>query len=155
MRCEHAPTSEDLLAWVRHTTGFDIDAFRIPENVNLAPVGPEERRVVYKLPGKNVAVIFNRMTKDMRRVLPDSEDPGEWMQLVLGLDSGSTVRAAAKFMENGVGLNCFTQYDKLHRLIRDVKLSVESTDHINRALLQGCFLMSLSGKPFGSGGVWF
>jgi hypothetical protein len=64
------------------------------------------------------------------------------------------------FSENarrgGSGLNIFVVWDKIHRLIRDIKLASEHTagSDLYRALLHTSFVFSLNQRPFGSG-EWF
>lgn len=59
--------------------------------------------------------------------IPDDVDLSSLPQLTVILDSGSTGRAAASFAKHQLHLNVFVVWDKIHRLIRDIKLAAEKS----------------------------
>ena len=132
--------------------GRSIDQFGIPECVQWKPVREGQRREVHR--GVHSIVDLARGSTDP--VLPASVDLGCLPQLTVAMDSGSVGRAAANFAKNKMHANVFIVYDKIHRLIRDIKLAMEHTGgkEIYKATLHANFVFSLNQKPFGSG-EWF
>jgi hypothetical protein len=132
--------------------GRSIDQFGIPECVQWKPVREGQRREVHR--GVHSIVDLARGSTDP--VLPASVDLGCLPQLTVAMDSGAVGRAAANFAKNKMHANVFIVYDKIHRLIRDIKLAMEHTGgkEIYKATLHANFVFSLNQKPFGSG-EWF
>ena len=132
--------------------GRSIDQFGIPECVQWKPVREGQRREWHR--GVHSIVDLARGSTDP--VLPASVDLGCLPQLTVAMDSGSVGRAAANFAKNKMHANVFIVYDKIHRLIRDIKLAMEHTGgkEIYKATLHANFVFSLNQKPFGSG-EWF
>ena len=139
------------------STGKSLDDFLIPAEVRWKPVSQNEVRIVDTSdPIKNKAVIYDKETGRSHEVLPENQLPGTWCQLTAALDSGSIGRAGMSFARNSVFLNLFCIFDKIHRLIRDLKLAAEGSEDasIYRAMLQMSFVFSLNQRPFGSGTWW-
>ena len=138
------------------STGKSTDNLRTPDSCHLKPVGPDEVRIVDDAdPLIDKEIIYNRVTRQGVRVLPDDQDPGVWPQATVVLDSGSIGRAGALFAMRHLRLNLFCLWDKIHRCIRDIKLALEHSvgGYVHRALLHMCYIWSLNAKPQGSG-VW-
>ena len=132
--------------------GRSIDQFGIPECVQWKPVREGQRREWQG--GVHSIVDLARGRTDP--VLPASVDLGCLPQLTVAIDSGSVGRAAANFAKHKMHANVFIIYDKIHRLIRDIKLAMEHTGgkELYKATLHANFIFSLNQKPFGSG-EWF
>ena len=150
---------QGISALVKQTTSYGLDDFAIPDKVCLRRVEDSEVRVVDTSdPNHFTAYIVNRDTQETTELLPDGVDPGSFRQLTIQLDSGSIGRAGACFVKNSgkLLLFLFVLYDKIHRLIRDIKLAADKAcgGDLYRALLHYSFLCSLNQRPFGSGS-WF
>ena len=89
-----------------------------------------------------------------KEVLPWTEDPGKWNQLTIGMDPGSVGRGGAGFARNKLVIFVYVVYDIIHKLIRDLKLAMETCPDVHKAVLCYTFIMSLNYRPFNSG-VWF
>ena len=140
-----------------HFSGKGIDALSIPEAATIRAVSVDEVRVVDESdPAMNRAFLMDSNTGVFRPVLPDDEDPGKWEQATFGLDSGAVGRAGAFFAKHKLKLFMHVVWDKIHRLIRDIKLACEhaANGDLLRALLRMCYVWSLNSKPFGSK-AWF
>lgn len=134
-------------------TGHKLDDFTINPGISWKPSLRNEYRSVKD--GKHV--FCDRATKlVIRDVVPPGIDVGDGLQVTAGMDSGSIGRAAANFAVNKVNLNLFVIYDKIHRLIRDIKLSSEKTSskELYKATLHTSFVFSLNQRPFGTG-EWY
>ena len=141
------------------TDSVSLDSFAIPADIIWQRVSDDDQRSTRIEDNNAVAYVFNRATKQRRRVFPPAMTSGELEmlhQLTVAMDSGSTGRAAGMFAVHKLGMNVFAVYDKIHRLIRDVKLAAEKAagGALYRALLHVCFVFSLNQRPFGSG-EWF
>jgi hypothetical protein len=136
-----------------------LDSFEIPAGIQWQRVSGDNQRAVRSDEHVNTAFIFDRHTRSKVPVFPPSltsDDLKDMLQLTVAMDSGSVGRAAAMFAVHKLGLNIYVVYDKIHRLIRDVKLAAEKAagGTLYRALLHICFVFSLNQRPFGSG-EWF
>lgn len=68
------------------------------------------------------------------QVLPAEVSPALLPQLVAGMDSGSKGRAGGFHSMFKLGLNLFMYWDKIHRIIRDMKVS--RATYVNARLVQ-------------------
>ena len=66
------------------------------------------------------------------------------------MDQGPTGLAAASFMRHHNYLIHFA-WDKIHRLIRDLKLSESSVPGLSQTMLMSSYVMGINYKPFGRG----
>jgi len=141
------------------TGSVSLDSFAIPADIIWQRVSGDDQRSTRIEDNNAVAYVFNRATKQRRHVFPPamtSEELEMLHQLTVAMDSGSTGRAGGMFAVHKLEMNVFVVYDKIHRLIRDVKLAAEKAagGALYRALLHVCFVFSLNQRPFGSG-EWF
>ncbi len=77
-------------------------------------------------------VIVDKRSGVRRAVVPDGVSIGNDLQLTVAMDSGAVGRAAANFAKNKLQHNIFVVYDKVHRLIRDIKLACERAGQTDR-----------------------
>ena len=145
-----------LNALMFRSTGRALSDCKIPDSCSLEPVLHNEVRVVVPDGFRLISYIIDRYTRAKRRVLPDDEDPAKWLSAVLSLDSGPTIRAGANYLIQKEKLNTFLHPDRIHRLIRDIKLAAEHSinKNIYRVTLWWVFVSSMNGKPFNSG-EWY
>ena len=133
--------------------GKILDDFQLPPDVFVQAVAPSEVRVVRPGPpgGKDEALILGS-DGSSRRVLP----PGlETIPLlVTQLDQGSIGSAGMAYAINELQCCMHAKFDKFHRIIRDIKLSISHccSGVFQKAMLYSSYLWSLNYKPFGSGG---
>ena len=59
-------------------------------------------------------------------VLGADENPGSWNQLLLSMDQGGCGRAGGAFAKHFLNRFVWVSFDIVHRLIRDIKLSLGS-----------------------------
>ena len=109
-----------------------ISDFILPQDVILRPVKAGEQRAVIPNGDGTARAFFSCDGEDgvltNTPVLPSSfASTQETMprQIVLGLDQGSKGAAGCAFGILGLGLNAHVRWDKYHRLVRDLKLSLE------------------------------
>ena len=86
-------------------------------NCELRPVGENERRIDHDIDGKSVAFLVDKNTYSRRRIIADGLD--RIPMAILGVDQCSVNKAGQHFMDS-VGVFCFSYWDKIHRLIRDI-----------------------------------
>ena len=128
--------------------------FMPPAKFQWKPVGPNETRVVLPQGSQNMAVIRKEEAHATVRVVPSSFASAQRVKLlVLGLDQGSTGTAGVIFSGDHLGAMLLPKFDKYHRCIRDLKLSLT---HCCRGLfmktqLYTSFLWGLHYKPSGTG----
>ena len=78
--------------------------------------------------GRTVRAFFKKEGEAKTHVLPDSfaATQGTMPQLlVVGLDQGSKGSAGMAFAVLYLSLVCYIRWDKFHRIVRDLKLSIE------------------------------
>ena len=129
--------------------GRSLDEYDI-EHANLEPAAEGEVRVVVSSPAGNVAYLVNRAEGTQRRVLP--EGLVDIPLLVLLLDQGSIGSAGSGFTDHLQKL-ILMKWEKIHRLIRDIKLPfLKSCKGAPlKAQVYSSYLWNISSKPFGSG----
>lgn len=135
-----------------------LRTFTLPECLeHIRPVMPNEVRITIPSdsePGIDVAMIHNKTSGDATIVLPLSVVPRNvgFPLLVLGLDQGSLGSAGAGYMENE-RMMIWCRWDKYHRCVRDIKLSITHACHglFLKAQLYTGHIWSMNFKPFGTG----
>jgi hypothetical protein len=135
----------------------DLDDFQLPSNVFVQAVhvgSPDsDVRVVRRGPpgGRDTALILGS-NGTVRQVLPAGLETVPL--LVTGLDQGSVGSAGMAYAINELGCCMHAKFDKFHRIIRDIKLSISHccSGVFQKAMLYSSYLWSLNYKPFGSGG---
>ena len=134
----------------------DLDAFRLPEDWHINPVTGHQVRVVRMGPQTDTAYLFDPETRDRQAVLPDTalaSTQGQGVNLlVLGLDQGSVGAAGAAFLDHK-GFMVHTKWDKFHRCIRDIKLTLQHCcgGVFLKTQLYTSYLWGVNYKPFGTG----
>ena len=103
---------------------LNIDSFKLDESVHLDEVQPGEVRIVR--PGNagmtDVAMVV-RSDRSTQQVLPKGFE--ESLLLVVALDQGAIGVAGIAYGINKMKLMLAVKFDKFHRAIRDVKLSLK------------------------------
>lgn len=128
-----------------------LESFKLDSAVHLQPVAAGEIRVVRPGDaGTDTAVIVGA-DGTSQQVLPDDFQDADL--LVVCLDQGSIGAAGMAFAINQLGLTMSCRFDKFHRIIRDIKLSLKHCcDGIFcKAQLYSAYLYGLNYKPFGKG----
>lgn len=126
----------------------DIDCFVLPPEAHVRAVGEsEERCTSTSMP--HHSFIRNKFTKEKLRVLPP--DLHDCKLLLLQLDQGSIGAAGVAFAEYGDGRMITAKFDKIHRMIRDIKGAAQSVPIFQKAKLWSAYLFSLNKRPFGKG----
>ena len=98
-----------------------LDDFHLPQSCCVRPVQHNEMRQSVQEGNITVAYIRNKDTAERRLVLP--QDVSQVRMLILGLDEGSSGTAgvaAAAFQQKKT---VWAKFDKIHRIIRDLKLA--------------------------------
>ena len=134
--------------------GKTLDDFQLPPDVFVQAVAsPDDVRVVRRGPpgGTDEALIWTS-NGSARRVLPAGLETIPL--LVAGLDQGSIGSAGMAYAINELQCCMHTKFDKFHRIVRDIKLSISHSCSgvFQKAMLYSSYLWSLNYKPFGSGG---
>jgi hypothetical protein len=155
-RLERVATFRQLQAYsntlLSATSGrLCLDSFRLPPNVHAHPVRSGEVRVLRAGLTEDEALVCNRITGDKVSILPDGFDSVKLV--ILGLDQGSIGCAGHAFAESHMEAMVHTKYDKLHRIVRDVKLSFQRAAGgvFLKAQVYSSYVWGVNHKPFGSG----
>ena len=134
---------------------LNIDSFKLDGvGVHLQPVAPGEVRVVR--PGDEGmttdAAVIVKAGQTFEQVLPN--DFTNSLLLVVNLDQGSIGEAGMAFAIHHKALMVWARFDKFHRIIRDVKLSLKHCcgGVFLKTQLFTSYLYGLNYKPFSSGG---
>ena len=130
-----------------------IDSFKLDDSVHLQPVAPGEIRVV-RCGGEgmtDIAVII-KADQTFVQVLPDGF--ADSLLLLVNLDQGSIGAAGMAFGIHHKELMAVVRFDKFHRIIRDVKLSLKHCcgGVFLKTQLFSSYVYGLNYKPFNSGG---
>lgn len=119
------------------------------ESILVTPLKPGDTRwvsgqeIFVQYAGTAVAATF-RCAIDCHRPM-----------LISLMDQSATNMAAASYLQSK-GFNCSMQWDKIHRLVRDIKLSQEASDEkcLVKSHLASMYLFGINYRPFGSGGFF-
>ena len=130
-------------------TGKPLDQYRVPPGACIGPVSEGEVRVVQGGDLVDTALVVGE-NGGCKRVLPANLDMVDL--LVLVLDQGSNGTAAEGFTQEEAFLILY-RWDKVHRLIRDIKgaLSHSLSGLCLKAQLYSSYIWNLHRKPFGNG----
>jgi hypothetical protein len=128
---------------------FSLSSFKPPSGLCLEPLSPGDSfQQITNATGKQLQITKKRgslVTQD----LAGFDDGTPVMTLVM--DQGPTGMASMAYLHS-LGLLLHCSFDKVHRCIRDLKLS---TQHASRSFKQSSlktsFVWSLNYKPFKSG----
>lgn len=132
---------------------LQLDSFKLDSAVYLDEVQPGEVRIVRRgEDGMTDTALIVKADKSVQRVLPDTVVSS--MLLVVGLDQGSIGAAGMAFAINKLKLMLLAKFDKFHRVIRDIKLSLKHccSGVFLKTQLFSSYIYGLNYKPFGAGG---
>ena len=128
-----------------------IQTFKMPENFHVRPVKANEGRKTVRGPHQDVSYIVDKETGVRTPILPAV--PITLPLLTLGLDQGSIGCGGAAFLMFWLSYMVHVIFDKIHRLIRDIKGAENGCCRkiFTKAKLWSAYLYSLNKRPFGSG----
>ena len=129
-----------------------LSSFKLPESFNVRPVKANERRKTVQGHDQDVSYIVNTESGVRTRILPPQ--PIKVRLLTLELDQGSIGCAGAAFVMFYLRLMVMAKFDKIHRLIRDIKGAENNCCKkiFTKAKLWSAYLYSINKRPFGKGG---
>lgn len=116
-----------------------------PDAFCLMPLKPGDRFEVWA----DGAHFFYARDENPVGILQDLGPVNSSPLLTVLMDQGLTGTAAGAFMISR-GVLCHFKWDKIHRLIRDIKLASQRS-RVTEAILMTSFVWSINYKPFGSG----
>jgi hypothetical protein len=143
--------SNQLRCVTRHSNPpVTMASFPMPDNATVRPVNAGERRCVERGRHQDVAYIVDQAGV-RHAVLPPA--PIKIPLLVLGLDQGGVGSAGCAFMPFALNYNVYSRFDKIHRLIRDLKGAEGNCckEIFTKSKLWSAYLWSINKRPFGSG----
>jgi len=127
-----------------------INYFKLPETFHIRPVRVREARKTVQGDVQDVSYIVDTETGVRTQILPSG--PIRVPLLTIGLDQGSIGSSGGAFMMFYLQLMVFIMFDKIHRLIRDIKKAENSCNKIwLKAKLWSAYVLSINKRPFGSG----
>jgi hypothetical protein len=126
-----------------------LDSFQLPREANIRPIAAGEERHLVETPGDFHVVLRNRITGEEVRVLPPGLDRVKL--LLLQLDQGAIGAAGVSFLEFELGYMVTAKFDKIHRLIRDMKGAAQTVAIFEKTKLWAAYLYTFNKRPFGSG----
>ena len=131
-----------------------LDSFDPPVGSNLRAVSNNEVREVMPNAGMDLHVITNTATGQQHEVLP--LDVTDVMLCIFQLDQGSVGCAGVPFASIHLGKMIEARFDKVHRLIRDLKGAEQECmgGIFNKCKFWSSYLLGLNNRPFNSGAHW-
>ena len=128
-----------------------LKTFAMPAGFCVRPVNSNEKRMTLRGRDRDIGYIENTETKVRTAILPDAAI--QVPVLILGLDQGSVGCAGCAFMQFHLHCMVYSKYDKIHRLIRDVKNAENGCCRkiFTKTKLWSAYLYALRKRPFGSG----
>jgi hypothetical protein len=134
-------------------SGRTIDDFDLPETSNVRPTHQDESRIVVPdaAGDRDTAYVVDRTSGEQLSVLPP--DCIKVPLLTLMLDQGSIGTAGAAFAIFHQGKMVHAKFDKVHRIIRDLKNSEKQCmDSIFMVCkMWSAYLYGMNNRPFNSG----
>lgn len=126
-------------------------SFKLPAGFHIRSVSASEGRKTVRGAHQDVSYIVNKVTKVRTAVLPPA--PIKVRLLVVQLDQGSIGCGGAAFVIFFLHMIVLAKFDKIHRLIRDLKGSENGCCRkiFTKTKLWSAYLYSLSKRPFGTG----
>ncbi len=124
--------------------------FMLPEGVHALPASEGQVRIVRERPQFDEAIMFDKASCPYWKLLPHSVE--DVAMLVLTLDQGSIGTAGIAYASH-MGAMVHAKFDKYHRCVRDIKLSLGHCcgGLFLKAQLHSSFLWGINFKPFGTG----
>ena len=128
-----------------------IKSFELPPGFNVRPIKGNEGRKTERGEHQDVSYIVDKETGTRTPILPPVRQPVR--MLTLGLDQGSIGSAGCAFLMFFLHYMVFCKFDKIHRLIRDIKGAENGCCQkiFTKTKLWSAYLFSLNKRPFGSG----
>ena len=128
-----------------------ITSFYMPNDFHIRPVSELEKRKTQVLHNTDISYMENGSTGVRTRILPAS--PILAPLLVIMLDQGGPGLAGVSFMAFKKEMMVFGKFDKIHRLIRDLKGAENGCcgKIFTKTKLWSAYIYSLNKRPFGSG----
>ena len=151
-KCERVAAYRQLQA-VSHMTqqlnGRSLDEYDV-EGVHVGAVSPSEVRVCRREHGKTLCYLVDVEAETSKQVLPP--DLIDVPLLVVLLDQGSIGAAGTGFSDYLFKM-VLMKFEKIHRLIRDIKLSLQHScgGVLLKAQVYSSNLWNCHQKPFGPG----
>ena len=102
----------------------NVNTLCLPSDFCVRPVAENEVRVVRKNGDEHRSFLFVKKHKTYQRVIPDVL-PDSIPLCTLGLDQGSIGTAGVAFAIFVLFRTMWPKFDKVHRLIRDLALSMK------------------------------
>jgi hypothetical protein len=138
-------------ALFRLTGSMSLETFAPLDQCLVGPVEKTQSRIVHD----GVPSIVDTETQVIRPVLPPGFSHSVGL-LVVGLDQGSIGAAGMAFGVTHLGYQIYPKFDKLHRVIRDVKGAMTQCmgGIFMKAQLFSSYIYGLNYRPFGSGAFW-
>ena len=151
-KCDRVAAYRQLQACSHMTKqlhGRSLDDYDV-DGVHVGAVGPSEVRVSREEHGKTMSYLVDRRAKTCKQVLPPSlvNVP----LLVILYDQGSIGAAGTGFSDYLFKM-VLMKFEKIHRLIRDIKLALLHScgGVLLKAQVYSSSLWNCHQKPFGSG----
>lgn len=133
-------------------SGITIDSFDVPADACVRATTADEVRVTANDGQRCISYLYNNVSGQRTRVLPDNFDKAKL--LVLMLDQGSIGTSGCAFAMYELGKLIYPKFDKIHRLIRDLKNAEKHCmgSIFMVAKMWSAYLYGINNKPFNSGG---
>ena len=132
-----------------------IDSFRLPATCCVRPVEAQEKRQYEVTPcGKRRAFLVRAHRSGHRKMEVLPSDVETLPLLVLMLDQGGVGAAGVAFAANFLKGLMFGKFDKIHRLIRDIKLAEKHAGKrysFFKTKLWSAYIFCCNNRPFKSG----
>ena len=123
---------------------------KLPDSFHVMPVKANESRKTVRGAHEDVSFIVDKETGVGTPILPT--EPILVPLLTLQLDQGAIGCAGAAFCMFFLGLMMMAKFDKIHRLIRDIKAAENCCKKIwVKTKLWSAYLWSINKRPFGKG----
>lgn len=132
----------------------DLDAFSVPDRINVSPVKSGEERFVRRVGINKQQAGFLQADGTETLLLPS--EPNWWVSvplLVTQLDQGSIGSAGCAFATHSLEKLVQNRWDIFHRSVRDVRLALQHTANavLLQAQMHSTYLWGLAYRPFGTG----
>ena len=160
-RLERTAAYRQLQAWSNCIQGLGhwprgLEEFVLPDDMNVRAVERGEVRVVQQWESTATAWRIDQATGFRRPLLPPETLAATqgFKCVVLGLDQGSIGAAGIAYADSSaIQAMIHCKWDKFHRVIRDMRLSIThaSSGVFLKTQLFTTYIWSVNQKPFGTG----
>ena len=130
-----------------------LQDFVPPDGISLTAVHQSQVRVVLEKAHHDEAIIVNTIDNSRKLVWPEALAQTQCNVLTIGLDQGSVGAAGVAFAVFWMGATVLPKWDKFHRAVRDIKLSISHAANgvFLKTQLYSSYLWNVNSKPFGHG----